>query len=178
MPKYAYKAMNKEGKEAFGIVESENQALAINDIRQVRELPALVASLTTATESWNAANRAAIDRGELSARQSPDAEFIVKASGIESRFVMDKAGVLDPDRLRPRLPLRGEDELGLQAEMALPAIAEALAGSDGLSTLSQGEEEGGRVSLRWILCHLVEEYARHLGHLDLLREAIDGRTGY
>ena len=35
MPKYAYKAMNKEGKEAFGIVESENQALAINDIRQM-----------------------------------------------------------------------------------------------------------------------------------------------
>ncbi|MBI1378569.1 MAG: DUF664 domain-containing protein [Frankiales bacterium] len=56
-------------------------------------------------------------------------------------------------------------------------IAEALAGPDGLSTLSQGEEDGGRVSLRWILCHLVEEYARHNGHADLLRESIDGLTG-
>ena len=35
--------------------------------------------------------------------------------------------MLDPDRMRPRLPLRGEDELGVQAEMALPAIHEALA---------------------------------------------------
>ena len=34
------------------------------------------------------------------------------------------------------------------------------------------------VNLRWIFVHLVEEYARHLGHMDLLREAVDGRTGY
>ncbi|WP_062947036.1 MULTISPECIES: DinB family protein [Brachybacterium] len=33
------------------------------------------------------------------------------------------------------------------------------------------------LNLRWILTHLIEEYARHAGHLDLLREAIDGRTG-
>lgn len=38
---------------------------------------------------------------------------------------------------------------------------------------------GGRaeVSLRWILVHMIEEYARHNGHADLLREAIDGQTG-
>jgi hypothetical protein len=35
----------------------------------------------------------------------------------------------------------------------------------------------GRVSLRWVLVHLVEEYARHNGHADLLRQAIDGETG-
>jgi hypothetical protein len=35
----------------------------------------------------------------------------------------------------------------------------------------------GHVNLRWVLTHLVEETARHLGHLDLMREAIDGRTG-
>ncbi|MEO7588727.1 MAG: DinB family protein [Arachnia sp.] len=35
----------------------------------------------------------------------------------------------------------------------------------------------GQVSLRWILTHMVEEYARHNGHADLLREAIDGQTG-
>jgi uncharacterized damage-inducible protein DinB len=34
-----------------------------------------------------------------------------------------------------------------------------------------------RVSLRWILVHMLEETARHAGHLDLMREAIDGRTG-
>jgi len=36
---------------------------------------------------------------------------------------------------------------------------------------------GWRPSLRWILVHLIEEYARHCGHADLLREAVDGATG-
>ncbi|MEV5647396.1 DUF664 domain-containing protein [Nocardia sp. NPDC052254] len=31
--------------------------------------------------------------------------------------------------------------------------------------------------LRWIRCHLIEEYARHNGHADLIRERIDGSTG-
>ncbi|MEU9162018.1 DinB family protein [Streptomyces sp. NPDC048424] len=35
----------------------------------------------------------------------------------------------------------------------------------------------GRVSLRWVLIHMVEEYARHNGHADLLRERIDGAVG-
>ena len=35
----------------------------------------------------------------------------------------------------------------------------------------------GDVSLRWVLTHMVEEYARHNGHADLLRERIDGRVG-
>jgi uncharacterized damage-inducible protein DinB len=35
----------------------------------------------------------------------------------------------------------------------------------------------GRVTLRWILTHMIEEYARHNGHADLLREAIDGTVG-
>lgn len=41
-----------------------------------------------------------------------------------------------------------------------------------------GRRHGNEVNLRWILTHLIEEYARHLGHVDLLREAIDGGTGY
>lgn len=35
----------------------------------------------------------------------------------------------------------------------------------------------GDVSLRWILIHMIEEYARHCGHADFIREAIDGATG-
>ena len=38
-----------------------------------------------------------------------------------------------------------------------------------------GDQE--RVSLRWILTHMIEEYARHNGHADLIRESIDGQTG-
>jgi hypothetical protein len=41
-----------------------------------------------------------------------------------------------------------------------------------------GHEPGeGPVSLRWVLMHMVEEYARHNGHADLLREQIDGTVG-
>ena len=36
----------------------------------------------------------------------------------------------------------------------------------------------GSVNLRWVMAHLIEEYARHNGHADLLRERIDGATGY
>jgi uncharacterized damage-inducible protein DinB len=42
-----------------------------------------------------------------------------------------------------------------------------------------GHQRSGReVSMRWILVHMVEEYSRHNGHADLLRERIDGATGY
>ncbi|GGW29618.1 MULTISPECIES: DinB family protein [Streptomyces] len=40
-----------------------------------------------------------------------------------------------------------------------------------------GPVAGARVSLRWVLIHLIEEYARHNGHADILRERIDGVTG-
>ena len=35
----------------------------------------------------------------------------------------------------------------------------------------------GAVTLRWILVHMLEETARHAGHMDLMREQLDGRTG-
>jgi beta-ketodecanoyl-[acyl-carrier-protein] synthase len=86
----------------------------------------LAASLSIAVNAWNEEHAAEIDRGATVARTLPDPEFIERASGIKSRFVMEKRGILDPLRLRPHLPTRGEDELGLQAEMAMPAIHEAL----------------------------------------------------
>jgi uncharacterized damage-inducible protein DinB len=47
-----------------------------------------------------------------------------------------------------------------------------------LDVLAQGTSSRGlRPSLRWVLTHLIEEYARHNGHADLIRERIDGRTG-
>jgi beta-ketodecanoyl-[acyl-carrier-protein] synthase len=87
----------------------------------------LAASLSIAVNAWNEEHAEEIDRGELVARTLPDEVFIERASGIKSRFVMEKSGILDPLRLRPHLPTRGEEELGLQAEMAMPAIHEALA---------------------------------------------------
>ncbi len=49
---------------------------------------------------------------------------------------------------------------------------------DGCDDLSATAESRGRViSLRWMLVHMIEEYARHCGHADLLRQSIDGATG-
>jgi len=50
-------------------------------------------------------------------------------------------------------------------------------GAGALDVLAKREQRHGRVNLRWILVHLIEEEARHLGHADLLREAIDGSVG-
>jgi uncharacterized damage-inducible protein DinB len=53
------------------------------------------------------------------------------------------------------------------------AIVEAAS----LDDLASGRDADG-ATLRWILFHMLEEYARHLGHADLMREGIDGRTGF
>jgi len=56
-------------------------------------------------------------------------------------------------------------------------LAEAVAGG-GLGRLAKRSWPDGRSpSLRWVLVHLIEEYARHNGHADLIRESIDGVTG-
>ena len=59
------------------------------------------------------------------AESSP--EFIVKASGIEQRYVVDKTGILDPEVMHPLLRQRSDDEPSLMAEMALDAARKALA---------------------------------------------------
>lgn len=87
----------------------------------------LAASLSASVEKWNSEHADEISAGTMEPREFPDEAFIEKASGIGSRFVMEKSGVLDPDRMRPHLPTRTEDELSVQAEMSLPAIREALA---------------------------------------------------
>jgi uncharacterized damage-inducible protein DinB len=56
-------------------------------------------------------------------------------------------------------------------------VADALA-DGGLERLAQRTwPDGQAASLRWILVHMIEEYARHNGHADLLRESLDGLTG-
>jgi len=56
-------------------------------------------------------------------------------------------------------------------------VAEALA-DGGLERLARRTWPDGRApSLRWILVHMIEEYARHNGHADLIRESVDGLTG-
>ncbi|MBR7827396.1 DinB family protein [Actinospica sp. MGRD01-02] len=52
-----------------------------------------------------------------------------------------------------------------------------VAGTPDLDAVFTRGDTGERVSARWILIHMVEEYARHNGHADLLRESLDGEVG-
>lgn len=86
----------------------------------------LVACFNAWVEKSNAANAAAIANGEMEALAPSSSEFIFKASGIESRHVVDKQGLLDVDRMCPSLPTRGNDEPSILAEMGMSAATEAL----------------------------------------------------
>lgn len=84
----------------------------------------------------------------------------------------------DPDRdmrIGAEIPL---DRLLAEYEQECARNREIVAGLD-LDTLSTREirATGKPVTLRWILFHLIEETARHNGHLDILRELADGTTG-
>ncbi len=87
----------------------------------------LVASFNQYVESFNERNADAIARGDLEPLQPSAVDFIEKASGIKSRHVMDKDGILDPERMCPRLPERSNDEPSIQCEMSVIAAREALA---------------------------------------------------
>lgn len=64
---------------------------------------------------------------------------------------------------------------GWQTECEL--ARKAVAAAPSLDVLAAQPTRLGAASLRWILVHMIEEYARHNGHADLLRERIDGATG-
>ncbi|WP_170527722.1 beta-ketoacyl-ACP synthase III [Ruegeria arenilitoris] len=87
----------------------------------------LVKAFNAYADKMNAANADAIAAGEMEPMQDSSEEFIVKASGIENRYVMDKTGVLDPDVMHPLLRKRSDDEPGIMTEMALDACNKALA---------------------------------------------------
>lgn len=86
----------------------------------------LVESFNAYVQQFNADNAAAIERGEVQALAESSAAFIEKASGIKSRFVMDKAGILDPQRMKPNLPERSNDEQSILCQMAVAAAEQAL----------------------------------------------------
>ena len=54
--------------------------------------------------------------------------------------------------------------------------ADAIIAAHSLDDIDSREDRGG-VTLRWILIHMIEEYARHNGHADLIRECLDGAKG-
>ncbi|MBB5705700.1 beta-ketoacyl-ACP synthase III [Sphingopyxis panaciterrulae] len=87
----------------------------------------LVASFNRYVARHNRENADAIAAGEVAELTESSVEFIEKASGIGSRFVVDKAGILDPAHMAPRLPERSNDELSILAEIGVAAARDALA---------------------------------------------------
>ncbi|PHV09762.1 beta-ketoacyl-ACP synthase III [Chitinimonas sp. BJB300] len=87
----------------------------------------LVSSFNEYIRRWNAQHAEAIAKGEVEARAESSVEFIEKASGIKQRYVIDKEGILDPDRMCPRIAPRTNETLSIMAEMAVTAAKQALA---------------------------------------------------
>ncbi len=79
------------------------------------------------------------------------------------------------DMLPPSTATLAEAVGALQAEIALADVNIAAAALDQNCARARGN--GQTPTLRWLLIHMIEEYARHCGHADLLREAIDGSVG-
>ena len=75
----------------------------------------------------NAKHADEITAGTRKALALSSPEFIVKASGIKQRYVQDKTGLMDPERMCPNIPDRPEDQLSYQAEYAVNAAKVALA---------------------------------------------------
>lgn len=90
----------------------------------------LVEAYNGYADKFNQEHAAAIEAGDIAAKPLSSAEFIAKASGIKSRFVYAKDGVLDIDRMRPYIAPRPNEELSQQAEMGLAAARKALAAAN------------------------------------------------
>lgn len=86
----------------------------------------LVAAFNAYVQRYNDSNSAAIEAGTCEPLAESSSEFIVKASGILSRYVVDKAGVLDIDVMHPVLSERDNAENSLQCDMAVAAAEQAL----------------------------------------------------
>ena len=86
----------------------------------------LVASFNTWVDRYNETHLEAIECGDLEAKTHSSVAFIEKASGIKSRYVIDKEGILDPDRMVPAIPERANSSHSVMCEIACHAAREAL----------------------------------------------------
>ncbi|MCC2602972.1 beta-ketoacyl-ACP synthase III [Sphingopyxis yananensis] len=87
----------------------------------------LVASFNAYVALYNQDHADQIASGTMEALAPSSVEFIEKASGIHSRFVVDKDGILDPAHMAPRLAERSNEELSVLAEIGVIAAQDALA---------------------------------------------------
>ena len=87
----------------------------------------LVEAYNAFVEIYNARHAAEIAGGVVPALAPSSVEFIEKASGIKSRYVMNRSGVVDPEIMHPLIPERSNDELSIMAEIGVAAAKDAIA---------------------------------------------------
>ncbi|MFN7304772.1 MAG: beta-ketoacyl-ACP synthase III [Phenylobacterium sp.] len=87
----------------------------------------LVEAYNAFVEIYNARHAAEIAGGVVPALAPSSVEFIEKASGIKSRYVMNRSGVVDPEVMHPLIPERSNDELSIMAENGVAAAKDAIA---------------------------------------------------
>jgi len=86
----------------------------------------IVNSYNSFVEKFNQENKLAIENGSIDAMELSSAEFIEKASGIKSRYVIDKEGILDINRMMPRVRNEHPDRLSIHAEVGIKAAKKAM----------------------------------------------------
>ena len=86
----------------------------------------LVDTFNRYADLQNAEHAAEIAAGTFTPIAHSSPEFIEEASGIQNRYVMEKTGVLDPTRMRPRFTARPDEELSLMAEISVEAALDAI----------------------------------------------------
>jgi uncharacterized damage-inducible protein DinB len=164
-----------------------------------RIMPPLNADERMTLEAWLDFHRATLvakcaglDDRQAATRSAPPSEFTmtglvqhlaeVERNWFRRVFAGEQVAPIYDPTADPDGPDGGFDlaeDASLQRALATWSaeveIARARCADRGLT--DTGQFQGQPVSLRWIYVHLIEEYARHNGHADLLRERIDGATG-
>jgi beta-ketodecanoyl-[acyl-carrier-protein] synthase len=90
----------------------------------------LVQSFNKYVDEFNETNSEDIKNGKTQPLEKSSAEFIEKASGVKSRYVQNKTGILDTSFMRPKLRERSEEELSNLAEMGVIAAKDAIKNSN------------------------------------------------
>ncbi len=86
----------------------------------------LVETFNAYVTAFNRQHAHAIATGDVEALTPSSEAFIEKASGIKSRYVVDKSGVIDPAVMRPAIPERPNEEISILAEIGVAAARDAL----------------------------------------------------
>jgi hypothetical protein len=96
----------------------------------------------------------------------------VAGEALSTQYWTDASPDADFDEVDP-----GQAEADFQAYAAEVEGCRVVAGEFGLEDTFDHPRSGEVMDVRWVYVHLIEEYARHNGHADLLRERVDGQVG-